>query len=80
MRMLLAPGVLAGSAASAVAAASAVPAGSNSTATTAPPAAAVCLAYAPFRVSLSGTLERRTYPGHPNYESIALGDEAETGL
>ena len=39
-----------------------------------------CLAYGPDTVTLSGTLERRTYPGRPNYESVARGDEAETGF
>jgi hypothetical protein len=27
---------------------------------------------------MTGTLERRTNPGRPNYESVAAGDEAET--
>jgi hypothetical protein len=39
-----------------------------------------CLAYEPDTVLLSGELERRTYPGRPNYESVARGDEAETGF
>ena len=39
-----------------------------------------CLAYEPESVSLSGTLQRRTFPGRPNYESVARGDEAETGF
>lgn len=38
-----------------------------------------CLGYsAP--VSLTGRLRRRTYPGRPNYESVARGDEPETLL
>lgn len=37
---------------------------------------ASCLNYDE-EVSISGHLERRTYPGRPNYESIAEGDEAE---
>lgn len=39
-----------------------------------------CVAYEPDTVTLSGSLERRTYPGRPNYESVARGDEAETGF
>ena len=39
-----------------------------------------CRAYEPDTVTITGTLERRTYPGRPNYESVAKGDEAETGL
>ena len=31
-------------------------------------------------VTVTGTLERRTYPGPPNYESVAPGDLAETGF
>jgi hypothetical protein len=31
-------------------------------------------------VRLTGRLERRTYPGPPNYQSIAHGDSAETGF
>jgi hypothetical protein len=30
-------------------------------------------------VVLTGTLERRTYPGRPNFEDIRAGDEPETG-
>lgn len=40
--------------------------------------AAQCLEYGPKVVSLSGVLVRETYPGRPNYESIANGDEPET--
>jgi hypothetical protein len=36
-----------------------------------------CLSYAG-RVQLAGVLERRTYPGPPNYESVARGDRPET--
>jgi hypothetical protein len=38
-----------------------------------------CLHYEPTQVVLSGTLVERTYPGPPNYESVAQGDAAETG-
>ena len=38
-----------------------------------------CLLYEPQIVSLAGTLRRKTFPGRPNYESVARGDEAETG-
>ena len=41
---------------------------------------AACLDYSPALVSVVGKLERRTYPGRPNYESVARGDEAETGF
>lgn len=30
-------------------------------------------------VALTGILERRTYPGRPNFEDIRSGDEPETG-
>ena len=36
-----------------------------------------CLSYEPDTISISGKLERRTYPGRPNYESVAAGDEPE---
>lgn len=39
-----------------------------------------CLQYAPAKVTLSGKLERLTFPGRPNYESVAEGDEPETGF
>jgi hypothetical protein len=39
-----------------------------------------CLAYGPDTVRLTGTLRELTFPGPPNYEDIAKGDEAETGL
>src|SRR2546425_11766528 len=38
-----------------------------------------CLGYEPTNVTLRGSLERRTYPGRPNFESIKKGDEPETG-
>jgi hypothetical protein len=41
-------------------------------------ATAQCLQYEPKVVGLSGVLVRETYPGRPNYESIARGDEPET--
>jgi len=41
------------------------------------PAAADCLAFAP-RAHLSGVLVRETFPGPPNFESIAAGDQAQT--
>ena len=40
-------------------------------------AAAHCLDYEPSVVVLSGTLVRQTFPGPPNYESVARGDSAE---
>ena len=43
-------------------------------------AARPCLKYDPDVVALAGKLERHTYPGNPNYESIARGDAAESGL
>ena len=42
-------------------------------------ARADCLPYEPATVTLAGKLERKTFPGRPNYESVAKGDEAETG-
>ena len=42
--------------------------------------AAWCLNYEPDTVEIAGTLQRLTYPGRPNYESIAEGDEPETGF
>ncbi len=44
-----------------------------------PESATPCLKYEPDTVTLDGILERHTYPGLPNYESIAHGDEPETG-
>ena len=37
-----------------------------------------CLKYEPAKVHLSGTIARETFPGPPNYESVASGDAAET--
>jgi hypothetical protein len=37
-----------------------------------------CLSYEPSVVELAGTLERKDYPGPPNYESIEHGDARET--
>jgi hypothetical protein len=37
-----------------------------------------CLQFEPAVSSIHGKLERRTYPGPPNYEDIGQGDEAET--
>ncbi|MYN44716.1 DUF4431 domain-containing protein [Pseudoduganella sp. FT93W] len=39
-----------------------------------------CLQYQPETVVVTGTLHRATFPGRPNYESVANGDEAETGF
>lgn len=40
---------------------------------------AQCISYGP-DVVLTGKLDRLTFPGRPNYESITNGDEAETGF
>lgn len=40
---------------------------------------ASCLSYGSAIVTLSGTLERMTHPGPPNYEDITKGDAEETG-
>ena len=40
--------------------------------------AAECLKYEPEVSKLSGTISRKTFPGRPNYESMALGDASET--
>lgn len=42
--------------------------------------AAACLNYEPVPVFLRGELIRKTYPGPPNFESVADGDAAETGF
>ncbi|MYM33374.1 DUF4431 domain-containing protein [Duganella sp. FT94W] len=42
--------------------------------------AADCLPYEPAAVSLSGLLHRATFPGRPNFENIATGDQPETGF
>ena len=36
-----------------------------------------CLAYEPVTVELTGTILRKTFPGPPNYESVARGDAPE---
>jgi uncharacterized protein DUF4431 len=41
------------------------------------PAPPTCLSYEPEVVKLTGTIRRHTFPGPPNYESIAKGDQAE---
>ncbi len=41
---------------------------------------ATCLPYEPTSITLSGKLERKTFPGQPNYESVATGDDPETGF
>jgi hypothetical protein len=38
-----------------------------------------CAGYEPDTLEVTGVLERRTYPGPPNYENIAKGDARETG-
>ena len=40
-------------------------------------AQAKCLSFEPDTVVVRGALERDTFPGRPNYESIAEGDEAD---
>ena len=39
-----------------------------------------CLRYGSDTVALSGVLERIVFPGRPNYESVATGDEPEAGF
>jgi len=36
-----------------------------------------CLKYEPDTVRVAGVIERDTFPGRPNYESIKNGDESE---
>lgn len=43
-------------------------------------ASAPCLSYGPDTVRLAGTLRRLTFPGPPNFEDVAKGDEPETGF
>ena len=43
-----------------------------------PTHASDCLRYPPAEATIRGKLVRRTYPGPPNYTSIAEGDRAET--
>jgi hypothetical protein len=38
------------------------------------------LPYEPQIVSLVGSVRRKTFPGRHNYESVAKGDEGETGF
>ena len=45
---------------------------------TAAPGAPACLSWGPEPVTLSGRLVCETFPGPPNYENIAQGDQAET--
>lgn len=42
------------------------------------PGVADCLRWGPASVSLSGKLVSETFPGPPNYESVAKGDQPET--
>jgi len=42
------------------------------------PGVAACLSWGPDAVVLSGKLMSETFPGPPNYESIAKGDKPET--
>jgi len=42
------------------------------------PPSADCLKYEPEVVTLHGTVERRSFPGPPNYESVQQGDTEET--
>src|SRR4051812_34808294 len=39
--------------------------------------AAPALRYEPGEVALVGTIHKQTFPGRPNYEDIAKGDEPE---
>lgn len=39
----------------------------------------ICLSYFSNQNILTGRLERKTYPGRPNFESVSKGDEPETG-
>lgn len=41
---------------------------------------ATCLEYWPVTSTVTGRLQRMTFPGRPNFESIESGDEAETGF
>ena len=44
---------------------------------TVPAVAQDCLTYEPDKVVLPGTIRRHTFPGPPNYESVARGDARE---
>ncbi len=47
--------------------------------TTHAPAAEIgCVAYEPAETAITGKLIRLTFPGRPNFASVAQGDEAET--
>ena len=39
-----------------------------------------CVSYEPDTVVLKGTIRQHTFPGPPNYESVAKGDRAERVL
>lgn len=41
-------------------------------------AESACLAYEPVQVVIDGVIERRMFPGPPNYESVEAGDRPET--
>lgn len=41
---------------------------------------AACLRLGPDTVQITGVLRRETYPGAPNFESVARGDTPETGF
>ena len=41
------------------------------------PASQACVSYEPEVVTLTGTIRQHTFPGPPNYESVAKGDQAE---
>lgn len=41
------------------------------------PPAQTCVSYEPEVVKLTGTIRQHTFPGPPNYESVAKGDRAE---
>ena len=42
--------------------------------------AAACVAYEPTHVFLRGDLLRKTFPGPPGFESVASGDQPQTGF
>lgn len=42
--------------------------------------AAACIAYEPTHVFLRGDLLRKTFPGPPGFESVADGDQPQTGF
>lgn len=39
-----------------------------------------CLKYESETVAVTGRLHKETFPGRPNFESVAHGDEEETGF